>query len=375
MAITVTQLTTGASGTNSTSYATASVSPGASKLILVIVSTTVSTAGSQLFPNSVSGAGLTFTMIDDAPGADSVSSRQISVWRALNASPGTGTITITFPATMLNCQWKVIEVDGIDTSGTNGSGAIVQFAAGTEATTATPSVTLATFGDATNNAAIAGFVCAAATTFAAGTGFTEIGADQSGTSPNTTLGAEYVIGQDTSVDATWGASSLGQGFAIEVKAAGGATSYTLTADSGSFSETGTAAGLKAGRKVAGGSGAFVLTGTAAALKTARRIIAAGGSFVVTGTDATLTYDQAAAVLTAEPGSFAVAGTATGLRTARRLAAASGSFSISGTAAGLKIARVIQLTNGSFLITGTDATLTYSGQTVVFVPNLMLMGVG
>jgi len=399
MAITVTQLTSGASGSNLTTYATASVSPGASKLILVLVGTTVSGAGNQLFPNTVAGAGLTFDMIDDAPGADSVSSRQLSVWRALSASPSTGTITITFPAAMLNCQWKVIEIDGIDTTGTNGSGAIVQFVAGTEATTATPSVTLAAFGDATNNAAVAGFIAVGNTTFAPGTGFTEI-AEQTGTSPNTTLGFEYRIGEDTSVDATWGASALGQGFAIEVKAAGGGAT-TLTADSGSYSVTGTAASLEIGRKVAANSGSYAITGTAAnlhrgfpmaaasgsyavtgtaatllkgstvsatsgsytingttaSLEFNRKLTAGSGSYSVTGTDATLTYTPAGSVtLTADPGSYAFIGTAASLLVGRTLTAASGSYAVTGTAATLIAGPRLSATSGTVSVSGTTASL-------------------
>lgn len=50
---------------------------------------------------------------------------RLTRFRALGASPTTGTLTISFGATNQDgCLWTWAELDGVDTSGTNGSGAI-----------------------------------------------------------------------------------------------------------------------------------------------------------------------------------------------------------------------------------------------------------
>lgn len=67
------------------------------------------------------------------------------------------------------------------------------------------------------------------------------------------------------------------------------TAYTLTADSGTFTLSGTAANLLHGYKVPAGSGSFVLSGTAANLLHGYKVSAASGNFVLTGTAATLDY--------------------------------------------------------------------------------------
>ena len=52
--------------------------------------------------------------------------KRLTIYRALSATPGTGPLTITWSASVSNCQWIVSEWDGVDPSGSNGAGAIVQ---------------------------------------------------------------------------------------------------------------------------------------------------------------------------------------------------------------------------------------------------------
>ena len=68
--------------------------------------------------------------------------------------------------------------------------------------------------------------------------------------------------------------------------------------------TGVAAGLGAGRKVAGATGAFVLTGKASTLSAQRRFPAAPGAFTLNGVAATLRHG---ARLLATPGAFILTG--------------------------------------------------------------------
>lgn len=89
------------------------------------------------------------------------------------------------------------------------------------------------------------------------------------------------------------------------------TGYTLTAEAGSYSKTGQAAGLKAARKLAAGPDSYALTGQAVALKAARKIAAGAGSYSLTG--------QAAV-----------------LRTIRKMAAEGGSYVLTGQDANLVI---------------------------------------
>jgi len=129
----------------------------------------------------------------------------------------------------------------------------------------------------------------------------------------------------------------------------------LTAESGTFNVTGTAANLEHHRVLDAGAGAFAVTGTAAGLVQDFAVAGEAGSFLVTGTDATLTV-SANAVLAADAGAFAVTGTAANLEQHSVLVAASGTFAWTGTQATLIYDSVVEGTPGAFTITGTAATL-------------------
>jgi hypothetical protein len=163
------------------------------------------------------------------------------------------------------------------------------------------------------------------------------------------------------------------------EASASAGAYTLTASPGSFSVTGTAAGLKFGRVLAASSGSVLVSGTAATLKKGYSLQAASGSvsisgtaaslklgrvlqassasFAVTGTAATLTLSSNKA-LQAASGTFVVTGSSATLKVSRVLPASAGSAQVNGTASSLKYARLLSAAPGSFAISGTDATLTY-----------------
>lgn len=144
-------------------------------------------------------------------------------------------------------------------------------------------------------------------------------------------------------------------------AGGGGTTFTLTADGGTYAITGTASGLYAARKVAAAAGSYAVSGTNAALKASRSVVAVPGSYSVTGTSASL---LAARKLAAGEGSYAVTGTDAVLRRGWRLVADAGSYAISGTAAALKAARKLVAAVGSYLLTGSDAALEAE---IAFVP--------
>jgi len=137
----------------------------------------------------------------------------------------------------------------------------------------------------------------------------------------------------------------------------GGTNYTLTADSGSFTLTGTDANLEYGRKLAADSGSFAVTGTDANLEFGRELIADSGAFSVTGTDANLEYGRR---LSADSGAFALTGTDANLEFGRLLSADSGAFALTGTDAtlikGTPGAYTLSAESGTFAVTGTDASL-------------------
>ena len=90
---------------------------------------------------------------------------------------------------------------------------------------------------------------------------------------------------------------------------GSPASYTLTADSGSFTLTGQSANLLAGRRLTASAGSFALSGQNANLLCGRTLTAGAGSFSLTGQAANL---NDAHVLTASVGVFTLAGNDVGL---------------------------------------------------------------
>lgn len=225
-AITESPLTSGSDTTDTTSYATASISPSSNKLILAVVFNFKS--GTAEVP-ALSGNGLTWVNVANIlSGAGTT--RRLSVFRALGSSPSSGVITIDFSGnTQLGVVWAVSEFDNVDTSGTDGSGAIVQSVTDDAVSQASPySVTLASFGNV-NNATFGAFGKANTQVSSPGSGFSEI-FDEALSTPDGRLVTEWKNSNDTSVDITYVASVDLAGIAVEIKNAEQAiTATTLTA--------------------------------------------------------------------------------------------------------------------------------------------------
>lgn len=316
---------------------------------------------------------------EDVPHIGSVAnpSRGMSVY-ALKALTGGSGKTVRFSGlSATNKQCLVITLSGVDQTTPNGTVDLVeQPGAGTSQ--ATSSITsdagdwifsFASNGDQTPNYSIAGGNFTIQLTLTANNGVLSWADDRVG----------------GTATATWSfdsASNVGL-ISFNVNAASGGA-FTLTAESGTFTITGTAASLEYGRRLDAASGSVALTGTAASLEYGRALSAASGTVVITGTDATLTYSAAGnKVLTAESGAFAITGTAASLEAGRKVSAESGSVVITGTAASLergyplvaspgsvvitgtaadlRSTRTLQALSGSYAITGTAAVLTWSGE--------------
>lgn len=147
-------------------------------------------------------------------------------------------------------------------------------------------------------------------------------------------------------------ASLAQGWRFA--AAGGVTNYTLTADAGAFSLTGTPTGFLRGIKLAADAQSYALTGIAAGFTYNRPMTASVGTFTLTGQAAGLT---AARILVADPAAFTLSGLATGLLFGHYLAADAASLTLTGTATGLVAARLLAADLGAVTLTGVAAGLT------------------
>ena len=154
----------------------------------------------------------------------------MSCWkfRTMIASPSAGTVTITpsGDASLKLCHWHFEEYPGVDTTGTQGSGALVQFVA-ISSPSANPQVgtyTLAALGDATNNAtasfAASGSLCTPSDT--------EL-IDRSAS--DYFMHYQWALPGNTSMTATAATAFQPQGgYALELKAASGAANFNSTGD-------------------------------------------------------------------------------------------------------------------------------------------------
>ena len=218
MAITVANLTSDGSTTDGTSFSTASVTPGSNRLVLLTVDYT---PASGTAAPTVTGNGLTWVEIAGGEYGGAGAGRIVRMFRAMGASPSAGAVTMDFGAVSQgSLNWSVDEANGVDTSGTNGSGAVVQSVTSLPSTNGLSlSLTLAALGSA-NNVAFGGFSHAAAETSTVGSGFTALANRSIGT-PALSLLTEYQLNV-TAVDASWATSTTRGAVAIEIKASAGA---------------------------------------------------------------------------------------------------------------------------------------------------------
>lgn len=215
MAIGASNLTNGATITSASSFVTASVSPGASHLILLTVGSR--SAATNNTPTA-SGAGMTWTLVSSQINA--LNTNRVTVFRALSASPGSGTVTIDFAGqSQTACLWAIDDFSGTDTSGSNGAGAIVQVVSGLVTGTSTgTTINLAALGSA-NNAAFGGCHRNNNSLLTAGSGFTVL-------SPGGTVGGSQLTEWELNVTAvswSWPSGSADvEAMAIEISAASAA---------------------------------------------------------------------------------------------------------------------------------------------------------
>lgn len=152
MAISFSVLTKGSSDTDQTSHSTASVSPTAGSVVFLCV-TNFENSTTQPRIASVSGCGLTWTIVREQDGDNTGSDRSTVHLVVGTGTPTSGAITINWATTTIRRpSWIVVEAMGVDTSTP-----VVQHngvTAGGSGTSDNVSFSSA-FADSTNNATLA----------------------------------------------------------------------------------------------------------------------------------------------------------------------------------------------------------------------------
>ena len=207
--ISATGLTSGKDTTPATSFATASISPGGSRLILAWVAN-VSQPEQGSTP-TLTGNGITWVQVATVSLLSGTTTYRTTLFRGMVASPTTGAVTIDFGVdTQAVCAWAIGEWTGVDTSGTNGSGAIVQSGTVSNAAANTGmTVSLAAFGHPLN-----GVAYGANLDLTIEAGYTLLYNE----GPPYGVGTEYQHAADTTPSATWASQALTCAVAAEIRA-------------------------------------------------------------------------------------------------------------------------------------------------------------
>ncbi|HUR02460.1 MAG TPA: Ig-like domain-containing protein [Nonomuraea sp.] len=238
-------LTSGNSPVDQRVCTTASISPAANALVTVAVMGHNTTAAAP--SPTVSGGGMTAWTQVATVAFDGVTTphKRLSIFRALRASPGSGPIKITFTTQQANCQWIVSQWQGVVTSGTNGSGAIVRARTALGDNVTGRVVTLPAFASPGNVAYGIFGVRRSTIGVTPGAGFTEIVERASGETPLSDLQAEWSV-NDNTIDAAWPRVN-GGGLGLEIRAT--APAVVPGVPVGSVGITPDSAGVAVGRTV------------------------------------------------------------------------------------------------------------------------------
>ena len=138
---------------------------------------------------------------------------------------------------------------------------------------------------------------------------------------------------------------------------GAGSTYTLSADAGAYTLSGTTADVLLNRLLSAETGTYALTGQEANLLLGYLLNAESGSYTLNGQTANLLLNR---LLATESGSLTLTGQNTSLLLNRLLSTESGSFTLSGVNVNLLLGRVLGAEAGSFTLIGTDVNLVYSG---------------
>jgi len=210
-----TLLTAGTNVVNQRIYPTAAFAPTANALVTVAV-LEQSSLGTPPIPTLSGGGMSSWDVVATVTFDGSLPLRRLTLFRALSAAPGSGQLTITSTMTLSHAQWIVSQWDGVDPSGANGAGAVVQTGSASGNAVNGLTVALAAFGNANDVAYGAFGVVKNAVAVTPGAEFTEISEQPSGESTPGDLEAEWGTNVATIV-ATWANLNAGA-LGVEIKA-------------------------------------------------------------------------------------------------------------------------------------------------------------
>ncbi len=212
LTIGATKLTSNFTDTDGLTFVTASVSPAANRLLLLGFIFSQPTIAD---PTSIVGNGLTWVQVGTIDLTTTGPVRRLALYRSMGGSPSSGAITATWASNITAAVWTLIELSNVDTSGTNGSGAIVGSPAtvASSTTVTTQQTTLPAFEHA-NNVNVSFVGCQNAADVTPDAQFAELSDDASAT-PANRLESEWAV-NETVCDVTH-ASTRDAMISVEVK--------------------------------------------------------------------------------------------------------------------------------------------------------------
>lgn len=226
MAIAPTSLTAGFTDTDGLSGVSDSITLPANTLILAAVHT--SRAASATTTVSAASTGATWVAVTNRTFNNTSTPRsRVTLLRTMVASDQTGAVTFSAGSSHDCWIWSIISFAGVDTTGTDGSGAIVQSAIANADISSTWAVTLAAFADAVNNAT---YIAASYDVDRVWTPDAPLTAlnETNSTAPTRDLFDAWNLGENLSPSGTTGGGDWGA-VAVEIKASAQA-SMTPTVD-------------------------------------------------------------------------------------------------------------------------------------------------
>src|SRR5574343_184607 len=199
LTITPSNLTSGSTTTNATSYTTSSVAPAASALLVLCVLT--SRAGASPPTPTITGNGLTWTLVRrSADFAVAATAGALCVFRAMGATaPTPGTVLIDFGGVaQAGASWSIDQFVDVNTGGADGADAVIQSStvdsAGVGVTTLTTALS-SSLEHSSNLDYVAVGLGGVTATVTQDARFGEL-ADVSFASPAATMSTAYAIGED-----------------------------------------------------------------------------------------------------------------------------------------------------------------------------------
>lgn len=140
---------------------------------------------------------------------------------------------------------------------------------------------------------------------------------------------------------------------------GGSTHYGITAETNSYTLTGSAATFVFGRRLSADAGSYAVTGSTTGLTQSTKILVTETDFDInhyfySGFTAVLSRGYA---LSANPGAYNTSGRSANLGEAQRLDVDAGSYAVTGSTATFTHARGLFAESGSYSVLGFTATLT------------------